>query len=391
MEAQIIFAGLCSFLNLDKHNETMPEPSVIMVRTDHHDHPLPPALRTPQLPDAPKEPDPPAASPQPEHGADVRSHWHIDSVAHIDSVEISSTVKIAFTSHDKSGDPAINVMNAPQQTPAVESPVKTMAEMPAAEPITHIAFIAFDMHQVAVSDVTKFKAVPGAPTFLYCPLDGVELKVDGDPGGELEINPNYADVVRKDDFWPAARDQWNRAFVPEPGLHQPKKDAVVAFMRFGSGTIERGNLTSQEWQFPINNDAARFGVHKGRFAREVIYGRVPTVENGVNVILSDVETGEEQGRLRFTLLTPSDDGKLTLFVGNNTEKDIANVVNRIQPQNAARGTHFLFLNRIAHPSFGEGPVPEPIVVEGLAGLAGELPGSGTDGYCGPDTGNGKKG
>ena len=33
-EVEISFAGLCSFLNLSRRNPTMPDPSVILVRTD---------------------------------------------------------------------------------------------------------------------------------------------------------------------------------------------------------------------------------------------------------------------------------------------------------------------------------------------------------------------
>ena len=36
MNVEIVFTGLCSFLNVNGKNETMTEPSVILVRTDHH-------------------------------------------------------------------------------------------------------------------------------------------------------------------------------------------------------------------------------------------------------------------------------------------------------------------------------------------------------------------
>jgi hypothetical protein len=251
----------------------------------------------------------------------------------------------------------------------------------------HIAFIAFDKKKVAVDDLSGFQPITGADDFLFRPLDGLELRVAGDPGGTLEVALNYEELARKDDFWPAAADKWDRKLVPLRN-HQPSKEKVMAFMRFGSGLIASGNLTNQEWTFPKDNDPTNMTTPR-KFAREVIYSKVPTTEAGLKIDLSDLETQKEMGSLLFSPLPAAGDEPLTIFIGNNTDLDMQNVVFRKQPRNASLGAHFAFLNRVAK-DLGDGPIPRPVKPIG-ATEEDDPPGSGTDGYCGPDNGNGRKG
>jgi hypothetical protein len=310
MEAEIIFSGLCSFINVRDANNTMTEPSVIVVRT------------TPRLP----QDDPPPPAPE--------------------------------------GEP---------------------------EPKEHIPYIAFRTANVKVDVLEggfEFEKVPKAPGFQLLRLDGVELKIEGNPPANPTVHDSYDRVVKKDDYWPEAKDLWDRDFVPEPAqdggpLNRPKKSAVVGFMRFGAGRIAAGRIAPVEWSF------ARQGAppHRGRFAEEVIYSGFPHGD-GTDVVirLEDLETGESRGRLRFSPRTPKDD-KVTLFVGNNDEEDIDNAVQRRIPSDVPDNDHFKYLNRVAKLN-DDGPIPL-VVRPSVYSPAGPRSGGGSSsGPCGPHSSNG---
>src|SRR5690349_11452901 len=44
MDVEVVFTGLCAFLNVNATNESMPDPSVILVRGDDHDMPGMPGM-----------------------------------------------------------------------------------------------------------------------------------------------------------------------------------------------------------------------------------------------------------------------------------------------------------------------------------------------------------
>jgi hypothetical protein len=382
MDAQIIFAGLCSFLNLDraKPNPKMPEPSVILVRSSGagghqgNDHM--------GMADGARE----AMGTKPggagtvsqasQHGANIRAEWYVDSVAHISSVEVDSTVKIAFTDHPTTpGNPA-----PPPPAPSPE--------------VKHIAFIAFNSDDVTVDPPTDFIPVKGAENFQYLPLDGVELKIKDDTDGNLLIDPNYSQVACKDAFWPGAIDKWDRHFVPAPRVGkaclQPSKSAVTVFMRFGSGKIAAGKSTSEKWRFLIDDDVQRNefygGVAGTNFAREVVYSDIRN-RGSVTIVVSDIESGAPATTPERTFKPKDGRTQMMLFIGNNVEPDIANVVLRKDVETASQGDHFIYLNRIAGVS-SVGPLPKRVSGTPVAGVKGETPGGGQNGYCGPDNGNG---
>ncbi len=298
MQVEIIFTGLCAFLNLSRKNKTMGDPSVILVRANHG---------------------------RSRHG----SHKH-----------------------------------------------------------GHVPFIAFNRKLVKVTGNKGFKRVPGAADFSYLTLDGVELTIAEDFGATLSIAPSYHQLVaKKDNYWPKAKNSWNRDFVPKRG-RKPNKNAVAAYLRFGSGEIAAGKQLDQEWIFPVDDNPSKH--HKRRFARDVVYRKVPSGDGIVTVVLTAMDTGELVRELRFAR-SKSSKAKVTLFIGNNTIDDMKNAVTRQQGDSPEEGKHFRFLNRIAH-RMGDGPIPAPTQREATP-LAVDQPvqdqdSGGSDGYCGPINGNG---
>lgn len=313
MEAEIIFSGLCSFLNVRNANPTMTEPSVILVRTEG-----------------------------------VR----------------------------------IDTRNIDKELAGLDDEPPT--------PDEHIPYIAFQTAEVNVEVLeggALFKNVPKAPGFEFLRLDGVELKIADDPPAMPTVLDSYDLVVKKDDYWPAARNLWNRDFVPEPAqpgqpFNQPKKSAVVGFMRFGSGTIAAGKMARVEWSFPRPGQ----DPHRGRFAEEVVYSRAVPDQQPVVIQLTDLESGEARIKLRFSAKDPAAT-KLTLFVGNNDVGDIDNAVQRRIPASVPDNEHFLFLNQVAAVA-DEGPIPSVVRSRLFSPFSSERVGGHSSGPCGPNSSNG---
>ena len=344
MEAEIIFSGLCAFHNVhDDEDEGMPEPSVILVRTDDATQDIREAMdgvRTPS--DLAKE-----RLFSPAVNAQVRNRWQRPR-REIDRVRKEDTNE------------------GPEQASDV-----------------HIAHISFNSNEVRVNEEAEglFQPVPFAPGFRYLPLNGVEIEIMSDTQGAPDVDESYDRlVVQKDHYWPEAANEWNRDFVPFRG-GQPKRSAVVGFMRFGRGRISAGNLSPVPWEFPPDTSGHQL---VGTFAEEVVYDKFP--QNGEVVLqLRDVETRIILRRIRFSPLMP-DARKLTLFIGNNDLNDIDNAVQRRIPLDVRDNVHFKFLNRV---SSVKDPGRTPRVVRNSTEVpdADQLGGVST-GPCGPVGSNG---
>ncbi|MCU1349173.1 MAG: hypothetical protein JWO56_2203, partial [Acidobacteria bacterium] len=104
MDAQINFAGLCSFLNLDRGNSEMPEPSVILVRGDGESQ----AVTETQV--SSKQQTPKADADQqpagPTQSATLRGQWTVDAATPMTTLEINASVKISFAGAPPDGDSA---------------------------------------------------------------------------------------------------------------------------------------------------------------------------------------------------------------------------------------------------------------------------------------------
>jgi hypothetical protein len=309
MEAQIIFAGACAFLNLRKQNDTMGGPAVIAIRAEA-DH--------------------------------VEHH--------------------------------------------------------------HISFLAFDTTTTEVSDPSLFRTVLKASQFGFFPFNGIvpapagerkafELEILGNAATLPTVDPSYDEkVAKKDAYWPAAHNQWNRAMVPEPGK-KPTKDGVCVYMPLGNGKIAAGKPNVHQWRMPIVG-----GPHNGQmtepknFAREVIYSNFAHDGGGVTIVVKDLETGATVHTLKFT---PKNGAQtMTLWIGNNVRDDLDEVVKRTQPKKNTNGAvvikaeHFSHLNEVAAPAFLPGPIPE-LVIDPAKKDFDDFDGGGiTDGFCGPIDPNG---
>lgn len=311
MDVEIIYTGLCVFLNLEKKNATMGDPSVILVRTDHHRHDHP----------------------------ETHSHqpW--------------TPLPDAQTEHE------------------------------------HIPFLAYDKSTTEVISGKDADWQPIADTnYLYVPLSGVELSIaEDDRKGPFVVDGSYDNkVVKKDDYWPAAKDQWNRAYVPERS-NKPKSMVVAGFMRFHTGHIRAGKTTNQEWKFKVDGKSS--SVHQQRFAFDVVYSKVPHGEGRITILETCLECGHLKHSHKFHPKVSGE--KVTLFVGNNMQHDMKYAVMRRQAPNPAIGKHFVFINKIADATMGlgDGPIPEPDIPVIEGGIPNEEESSGTDGYCGPANGN----
>jgi len=338
MDVDVTFIGLCSFLNLKNDNPSMPEPSVILIRTDP--------------------------------GANFGPALHA------------------------SGDLTV-----------------------------HTPFIAFDSAAVKVDDGTGFKAVSvpqiaeqnmgnfdspeklqNAATFSFLTLSNAELTIENLPPGTPAVDVSYGDVAKKDDYWPGTKNQWNRDLVPKP-KQRPSSSVVAAFLRFGGGKISAGYISKNEWEF---RDEKQKATHKGRFAREVHY-TFPQDGKEVVIVISALDgSGTPPRTLRFSPV--DDNGPLTIWIGNSTERGIAFATQHVSSLQAGFGDHFAFLNQVVKLNaftglvhglqldLGAGSARGPIPVEITPASAsapvpegGPLEKSGGEeetGYCGPQNGSG---
>jgi hypothetical protein len=342
MEAEIIFSGLCAFHNVRDKNPTMPEPSVILVRTD---------------------------------GVQEETPEGITESVPVDSTPLCSP-RVAAVVRGKWKRPRRKTRDQEEEGRSADEP----ADQP---PDVHIPHISFDSTKVRVNEEAEalFQQVPFAPGFRFTTLNGVEIEIENDPPAKPNVHPSYAtQVLNKDRYWPEAENQWNRDFVPERG-QQPKRSAVVGFMRFGSGTISPGKLSPVQWKFERNGN----GPLVDTFAEEVVYSGFPHSGREVVLRLLDVETREFIRELRFSPLMPEME-QVTLFIGNNDADDIDNAVQRRVPPDVLDNNHFRFLNRIASiPDPGRIPrvvrnLNERIDQDFSAGLS--------TGPCGPIDSNG---
>jgi len=260
----------------------------------------------------------------------------------------------------------------------------------------HISFIAFDSTMTAVSDKSGFLTVPKASTFGFLALNGFspkppgerkgfELRIQGSKPGSLIPDPSYdKSVIKKDDYWPAAKDRWNRAFAPVPGDgNKPSKDAVTFYMPLEAGSISAGKLLDDQFIIPIVG-----GPENGQktepknYAREVIYSGFPHDGEGVTIVIKDLDTGDER-ILTFTPKNGAADVKL--WIGNNIMEDLDDVVRGTQPKHVdvTKADHFEHLNEIADPTVGPGPIPELVPNPQNAGFKTFKGGGLSDGFCGP--------
>lgn len=310
MHTDIVFSGLCSFLNVTDSNPTMPEPSVILVRTDG--------------------------------AAEIPHHMHGDG-GHV-----------------------------------------------------HIPFVAFDSTKIGVEVSAGLASdeIPQVPTFRFFRLDGVKLSIANASRGKPTVRRNYNRVVRKDDYFPEAKNKWNRDFVPRRGRN-PKSTAVAAFMRFGEGTISAHRISKVQYKFVREGSKKPF---VGRFAEEVVY-RFRHSGRSVVIELSDLVTRRKVGKLTFSPVAPSA-RKLTIFIGNNMPDAMDDAVRRtVRESSSAGNDHFVFLNLVASKRLvAKGPVAEPVEPReesepkkaGPSDTPVEEPpvgGPGT-GFCGPGNANG---
>lgn len=256
----------------------------------------------------------------------------------------------------------------------------------------HRPYIAFDNTQVTVDPADNLEFVKKTQQqFSFLPfegdLQGVLLTVNTAPEGTPVVHPSYLGsdevkgVVRRDDYWKEATNQFNPDFVPAKG-GKPKKAAVDAFMRFGGGAIWAGRPCKVEWIFTKADGSV---VHRGNFPEEVVYS-FQNKGNDVVITLTDLDSDAEKRTLRFSLKEPG--SRMTLNIGNNIDDDMDNAVQRRITEKVRDGDgdldHFTFLNQTAPagtppaPAITLGPQPKDPPGGGGGGLGGA---------CGPNNGN----
>jgi hypothetical protein len=245
----------------------------------------------------------------------------------------------------------------------------------------HVAYLAFDSTKVRVDSASGFMRVPQALQFLYLPLNGVEIAIGGLLPGLPLAGPSYAKVVRKDDYWPEAKDQWNRDYVPQFG-DKPKKAAAKAWMRFGGGDLSADRISKVQWEF-TRKDGTKYADY---FAEEIVYTNfIDPSASELVIEIQDLEAGASvtPRRLRFTPVR--DGGAVTLIIGNNIKSDMAGAVKRLVTVTSAPGDHFKYMNAVAGGGHVDGPIPVP--VHPSPSSPSKVGGGENSGPCGPGSGN----
>src|SRR5215212_882898 len=143
MDVEIVFSGICSFVNLDGDDESIIGPSVILLKADDahfpggHDHPLPGC----------------------EHDEDRHHHHETDC---------------------KKG---------------CEKKIDNQ----------HIAFLAYDSRRVSVDDPDGFVDLPEAKSFQFLPLVNVQVKIADDDVGVPIVDASYSNVITREMYWPESK------------------------------------------------------------------------------------------------------------------------------------------------------------------------------------------
>lgn len=318
MKVEVVFTGLCSFLNVrDNHGNDMVEPSIILVRTD---------------------------------------------------VDVDAGTPGAGYVEGRNPEDEEAVARPHEHEHAVEEYKHE-----------HVAFIAYNEDEVTTTS-PGFEKIEGADGFWMLPLPmGVEIVLTGIPAGKPTVVQSYDTIAKKDHYWPDAKNQWNRDYVPVKG-EKPDSDAVAAFMRFGQGFIGGGRLCPLEWTF--QDSVGR--VLTNQFAEEGFYS-FDQEDGDIIVQLIDLDDPENVKEICFT---PKPDDKNAipdqiLFIGNNVKDDIARCVLRSESNSYQDGDHFRFLNAVSSMSGGPFPAFGRRVTSAPSGGGG-----GTSGACGPHSGNG---
>lgn len=355
MEVEISFSGLCVFNNVRGTNANLGDPAVIMIRTDD------------QVPAANSTTTP------------VSTFESVTSTrvpTHFFSPSVDAVAQSRWGQTRKEVDAQIRRRNRKSK---IRKPI---AEAPPA-PDVHIPHISFNSNEVRVDDASEslFKQVPFAPGFRYMQLNGVEIEIENDPAGQPSVDASYDTILKRDNYWPAATGSYNPDVVPLSAGARPKASAVVAFLRFGSGTISGGIGAPREWKFERPGRDPLIGT----FATEGIYSGFPHSGNDIVLNLRSLDTGDILHTVRFSPIDPALP-KMKLFIGNNDKDDIDNAVLRAPSTGMGDSDHFKFLNLTAAPSLvASGPIPT--VIEPAAAVPDVLGGVST-GPCGPTSSNG---
>jgi hypothetical protein len=330
MEVEIVMSGICSFINMYNEDETILEPSVILLNATHE------TLG--------------------EHGAAL------------------------VAAHQPGEDHPPAASDPPASDPPVDDVTKHDHD--------HIPYLAFDSDLVDVQTNPEvvFEVVENVPRFRFLRLEGVEVKIDGHDIGVPIIDSTFENVVSRELYWPESQGLWNPDAVPPRGT-QPKKTAVKALMRFAHGKIFGGRLCPFKWKFTkLNGDT--FARH---FAEEVIYTYSDTEDSAVRVTLLDLETPDPEANNRKLTFTPKPgQSNVTLFLGNSIKLDMDTAVRRQRStvatdEEVASGTHFTFFDALV--DVGQRRKPDPPVAILPKGNNNGTGGGGTDGgICGPKKG-----
>jgi len=239
----------------------------------------------------------------------------------------------------------------------------------------HIPFIAFDTSIVKVDKPDDFTPVRYATKFAFLRLDGKEILIKGLPLKALKVDSTYNAIADIHNYWPAARSQWNSAYVPARG-HDPSPSAVAAFMRFGGGDLSSSQPTEVFWAF---KDSSGTVTDCRKFSREAIY-HIETPAESIVIALRDMSTSCTK-QFEFELIAGE---RIEIWLGNNTANDMAVTLKRGAYLKRRRSTHFAHLHKFSTAT--DGPIPEPL--EKAAASNGDEGRSGGDstGYCGPVNG-----
>jgi hypothetical protein len=373
MNVEIVFTGLCSVLNPRNTNDTMPEPSIILVQTRNHPgHGAENVIRN-----DPKDIVSPGHSHADGGPLRVQSDIVIDGGNLCDQSEVVVRSEVVIRRAGGGAQQTLTVEHSDaEQQPVLAVPA--VPALPAADlDHEHVSFLAFDKTQVKVDNAAEFQPVANAPDFLFLRLDGVELTIESNPPAPPVVLDSYNDVVRKDDYWPEAKNQWDRNYVPLRG-NQPKKSAVTAFMRLGRGTLGANRRSAVVAEFP----KLKGGKLVGNFADEVVYADFPHTGDDVVINLKDLETRTFMRKLTFSPVSAAVP-KLVLSIGNQLAGDMDDAVRRSVSRAIEHGHHFAFLNAIS--GLPNGPIPTPLPLPTAIPGGG---GGGTGGLCGPGHGNG---